>query len=283
MNIAVLSINIGDYIVFWDDFYNSAEENFFPDSKKTYYVFTDKDNYRGLYKSNVKVIHQENLGWPFNTMKRFHMFLSILEELKGFDYIFFANANAKFVKKIDSGIISKDKQIITVEHPGYHLKTISQKPFERRRGSLAYVPLDQGKYYVQGAFYGGQTNAFLRMIEELDNLTEQDLNKNIVAIWHDESFLNMYVSKYPELVQILGWQYMYYEEYVLPYDPVILLRNKRKYLTNKNGRFRGENFTVKKITLFLRNLKWNILIHTRKMKKENNIKNGEYFNIDINI
>ena len=281
--IAVLSINVGDYSVFWKDFFLSAEENLFPEAQKEYFVFTDKsDTLDFVSSNNVKIIEQEDLGWPFNTMKRFEMFNRISDKLEEFDYIFFANANAKFVKKLSIDIINFKKDYIVAEHPGYHFAAKEDKPFERRIESKAFTPYDDGRYYVQGAFYGGKASSFLKMTKELDKLTKIDLNHDIVAVWHDESFLNMFVAKNIEKVQILGWQYLFFEERVFPYKPVILLRDKRKYLSNKNDRFKGQNYKIQYFLLFLRNLKWSVMIAFRIINKEENITEaGLYVNNDI--
>lgn len=264
MKIAILNISIGDYIVFWKDFYLSAKANFMTDCEKEFFVFTDKEEIYSKDAADVHTFFQENLGWPYNTMKRFNMFRRIMDNLSDFDYIFFANGNAEFVSPLTSDLIEKDT--ITVEHPGFHFTPIADAPFERNPKSRAYVKHGDEKTYVQGAFYGATFESFKKMVTELDDLTEADLKEGIIALWHDESFLNHYVCSHDD-VQILGWQYLKYEEYVMPYKAVIQLRDKRKYLTNKNGRFLNENFLKKRILLFFRNVKWWVLIRLGLINK----------------
>ena len=257
MKIAILNISIGDYACFWDEFYITAKRNFLIDCKKEFYVFTDSEDI--VDSEDIHKVFQKDMGWPLNTMKRFHLFRELKEELKDFNYIFFVNGNAKFEYPITSGIILKDKDIIAVEHPAFHYKKIQNAPFENRKESRAFVPDERKRVYVQGAFFGGRYNAFFKMIEELDDLTEKDLKENIIALWHDESFLNYYVA-YHDNIQVLGWQYLKFEECIQPYKPVIVLRDKRKYLNNRNGRYFNENFKVKRFLMFLRNCKWRLLI-----------------------
>ena len=92
----------------------------------------------------------------------------------------------------------------------------------------------------------------------------------------------MFVSKNLDKCQILGWQYLYYEERVFPYRPVILLRDKRKYITNKNGRFKNQNYKVEYFKLFLRNIKWKflILLHIKKLE-ENIVQDNQYRNNNV--
>ena len=76
MRIGILYICTGKYDIFWKDFYLSAERYFMQDQSFIieYYVFTDSPK---LYdEENNKHIHrikQKNLGWPDNTLKRFHI------------------------------------------------------------------------------------------------------------------------------------------------------------------------------------------------------------------
>ena len=68
----------------------------------------------------------------------------------------------------------------------------------------------------------------------------------------------------------------------MPYARTIVLRDKRKYLTNKNGRFLNENFFKKRMLIKLRNLKWKILIFLKVYKYES-IKDSEGNYIGNNI
>ena len=281
MRIAILSINIGAYDIFWSDFYSSAEENFICDClEKEYFVFTDSTDIKAE-KDKVHVYYQEDMGWPNNTMKRFMFIYNIKDELQNFDYIFFVNANALFQEKLTSDFINRRKNIIVIEHPGFHLYKPEDKPFETREESFAFVHEKDRRMYVQGAFYGGKTDYFLQMVDFLNKRTEEDLERGRIAVWHDESFLNAYVAGRND-VQILGWQYLYFDEYVLPYARTIVLRDKRKYLTNKNGRFLNENFFKKRMLIKLRNLKWKILIFLKVYKYES-IKDSEGNYIGNNI
>lgn len=280
MKIAILNISIGSYDVFWKDFLLSAEKNFLPGLDKHYFLFTDNNKIYNYNSKKVSLIYQDNLGWPLNTMKRFNMFKKCEDELKKFDYIFFINGNAEFKKPLTEDFINKEKNLITIIHPGLADLKISQLPFERRPESNAYIPIEKGKYYVQGAFIGGKSDGFIKMMNELDKLIEEDLNNHIIAIWHDESFLNKYICDRDD-VQIMGRQYLYYEEYVFPWEPIILLRDKTKYIEKNNGRFVGRVSIRSKIALIIRNIFWKIQIKLRIKKRLFNLENGKYYDIDV--
>ena len=281
MRVAILNISIGEYCCFWEEFYNTAEKNFLTDCQKEYFVFTDAVF---LYKETDEKVHKvycEDMGWPYNTMKRFHLFMSIEKELMVFDYAIFINANAVFRQCLTSKIFLKNKDIITVEHPGMHFKEKRKLPFESRKESCAFVPLEQRKIYVQGALLGGRLPRFVEFVKELDQWIEEDLKKGIIAVWHDESFLNKYVVENNN-VQVLGWQYLKYEEYIMPYQSVIELRKKENYITKVNGRFKGRRKWYSEFYLYVRNIKWKIRIKLGKYKWCNIIdKKGNYIALDI--
>ncbi len=282
MKVAVISINIGDYSVFWKRFYETAELDFLPECSKEYFVFTDSGRIAYDGDEKVHLIRQADMGWPYNTMKRFQMFHRIEKKLADFDYVFFANANCEFVQPLTHDFIIKEKKLIMIEHPGMHGVKPEKLPYERRKESRACVSEEESGIYVQGAFFGGTSGFFIKMVSELDELIEEDLKNGIIAQWHDESFLNMYMIHHKKDVQILGWQYLKYEEYVVPYRPAMVLRDKRKYLTNTNGRFLNQNYFLIRFLQFLRNVKWWLLIKMRYYKWQETIdQSGKYLNLDI--
>ena len=142
LNIAILYICTGKYTVFWKDFYKSCEKYFLKNHKKSYFVFTDSPDIDYDNKKEVKKIYQKKLGWPFDTLMRFDMFLTQKEELKKYDYLFFCNANLLFKKEIKEDILP-DKYahggIMVTQHPGFYDKNNDEFPYERNPSSSAYI------------------------------------------------------------------------------------------------------------------------------------------------
>ena len=76
--VAILYICTGDYVYFWQGFYESMNKYFLKNSDIHYYVFTDAEKLSvGEDDDHVHRIYQENLGWPNNTLHRFKMFKRI--------------------------------------------------------------------------------------------------------------------------------------------------------------------------------------------------------------
>ncbi len=211
--IGILYICTGAYVAFWEDFYKTFEEHFLKDYEKHYFVFTDADSVYG--EEDNKNIHRkylETLPWPLVTLFRFKTFLSAEDELKQMDYLMFSNSNMvcdtditadEFLPREECG-----ERLFVTRHPGYYGKNGIYAPFDRNKKSSAYVPYNKGETYVIGAMNGGTSEAFLEMSHALNNAIDEDLKKNVIARWHDESQLNHYIINRTD-VRVLGPEYCY--------------------------------------------------------------------------
>lgn len=196
--IGILYICTGKYHIFWDEFYKSANKYFCKNSEVHYYVFTEHPiNTFG----NEKVHHivQPKLGWPYDTLKRFHLFLEQRPSLEQMDYLYFFNANMVFKKKIkEEEILPDDKGngLVSVLHSAFYDHKWTP-PFEDNQESEAFVETNMDLNYFQGCLSGGRTNDYLRMAEEIKIMVEKDLKKDIIGKWWDESYMNKYFILHP--------------------------------------------------------------------------------------
>jgi len=240
-DIAILYICTGDYVVFWKEFYESMEEKFVPTMKKDYFVFTDSKSIYGDKNVNVHIIPQKNLGWPGNSLYRFHMFLSQKENLEKFKYIFFLNANVICKNEInEDDILPKEEGIVFVKHFAFYNKPNTKFTYERNQNSTAYIPMGEGKYYICGGANGGKTKNYLKMCEELKSRIDKDDENGITAIWHDESHINRYLydlDKNNIPYKLLEPSYCFPEFNLnsknFPFDPILFYRSKKKYINVK--------------------------------------------------
>jgi hypothetical protein len=226
MNVGILIICTGNYTVFFKDLYESSEKYFLKSHNKTYYVFTDGDI---PLQENIVKIHQENLGWPNNTMKRFEIFEKHRNYLIKEEFLFFLNANMKFIDEVNEEVLPEEKNnyLMGVNHPGFYDKTKENFTYERRTESVFYIPIDEGHFYYQGCFNGGRTFEFLEMSKILSDMINIDLKNGIIPIWHDESALNwFYLKKNPLLVDC---SYAYPENWSIPFKRKIIQRDKNNY------------------------------------------------------
>ncbi|MFA7314322.1 MAG: family 6 glucosyltransferase [Candidatus Magasanikbacteria bacterium] len=231
MKIGILYICTGKYNLFWKDFYLSCEKYFISDAEKHYFVFTDSESIE--FESENSRIHrvpQENLGWPGNTLRRYEMFLKLKETLKSFDFLFFFNANLQFLEKIiaDEFVPVGQEKLVACLHPGYYDKKVDSFTYERNSRSSAFIPKGQGAYYFAGGINGGRSKDFIESMEVMSNNIKKDFSNNITAVWHDESHWNCYLNNNLHIVKILTPAYLYPEDFDIPFERKILIKDKTK-------------------------------------------------------
>ncbi len=233
--IGILYIGIGRYVTFWDDFYKSCEEMLVPEMEKHYYVFTDQES-QITPSEQIHLYHQDDMGWPCNSLFRFKMFRRIKEQLKGNDYLFFFNSNAQVVLPVSAQDIlpqDEDYSAMCIE------SDITKMGHEHRPESAAYVSREEAQYYFSGALNGGKCEPFVQLIEACDDIVDTDLRNGIMPVWHDESVINRFlVGKkvkvmYREMGKPANWNE--------PRNAKIILRRKedvlgRSWLRNYKGR-----------------------------------------------
>ena len=138
MKIAILYICTGKYNVFFKDFYESCEKFLLKNAEKTYFVFSDDDKLSKYPK--VYFVYTECKGFPFDSLFRFEMFLQVKDQLNQFDYVYFMNSNALFLKPVDDEILPDRTGLAMGIHPGKRERQHPMfYPYERNRKSLSYV------------------------------------------------------------------------------------------------------------------------------------------------
>ena len=165
-------------------------------------VFTD-----AVYEfPGTIAIHVEPKGFPNETLYRYDTMLKEEDFLSSFDYLFYSDADMLWVAGADFEL---KRGLIATTHPGYAgLKGTT----ERRQESTAYCTDNIG--YYAGGFQGGSSCCYLEAVEEMSYNIRKDAGNGIVAVWHDESHWNKYVSKAQhrgEPVTILPPDYCYPE------------------------------------------------------------------------
>jgi histo-blood group ABO system transferase len=199
--IALNVVATGKYAAYADEMLVSARRYFCTDHEVHFFVFTDGEI---TAAPDVTQVFQKRLGWPYDTLMRFAIYLKNKELFKEFDYVFATDADMLFVSPVGSEILSER---VATQHPGY---TAHRGTYETNKISKAYVAPHEGKYYFCGGFYGGSKDEFFNMMEAVVAQIETDLQKNFIAVWHDESHLNrFFIDNLP--TKILSPSYCYPE------------------------------------------------------------------------
>ena len=215
MKVAISFLGTGKYLNFLPQYYQNIEEYFLPNTKKTILAFTDGE--LDETPKNIKVFPQEHLDWPYITLKRFEIINKAREIISNHDWFVFIDGDALVVDRIDEEDFFTDKPLFGVHHPCHYLKMPphNQYPgaYEITENCNAAVDLEkyQPKVYYQGCFWGGRTPEVCAMIDELEYRVGDDLKRNVVALWHDESHLNKYFIENPDLVHTYGPEYAFPE------------------------------------------------------------------------
>ena len=230
LKIGILYICTGRYSIFWKKFYKYCEKNFLPDTEKHYFVFTDDQKILNTRLNRVHAYFQKLEPWPFPTLKRFEYFLKAKNELLKFDFVLFMNGNLIVKKKIFERDIlpQNDEKLFVTLHPGFYDKTNKDFTYDRNPDCSAYIPEGEWKYYFAVGFNGGTSTEFIKLMEILSKNINNDLEKNIIALWHDESQLNRYMYDYKEPFRILSPAYLYPQGWRLPFECKILILDKNK-------------------------------------------------------
>lgn len=203
MKIAIMYICTGKYERFWDAFYLSSQQYFYPDSEKHYFVFTESPRVMGQKHPNVTCIYQKKVGWPYDTLLRFHWFSMVQDQIAQYDYCYYCNANSVFTGLVTPEIIplptAEEPLILWCHTAHYDDYSSNDITTESNPNSTAYVGPDVACRQHGGGFFGGTGQAFLEMTLDLRDNIQKDLDNGIIAVWHDQSHIIKYGAERPYL------------------------------------------------------------------------------------
>ena len=225
MKICILTIATNKYIQFVERLYNDIEKNFLVGHEINCLLLTDHEVETS---DNVRVHYIGHEPWPMPTLKRYNYFLKEKDFILEHDYCFYLDADMRIDAPVGDEILS---DLVGTMHPYQSLMDPAQQSFDRNSKSLAYVPFEQQtKTYYAGGFNGGKTERFVEMSETIASRVNQDLERDVVALWHDESHMNRYFIDNPPTLS-LDPNYCFAEEFIgsenYPYkDPKIIALKK---------------------------------------------------------
>lgn len=185
--LGIITIATGKYFEeFIPDLKASVDQYFqFSGYKVHFYCFTDSlVKVEGI--TNISVKH---FGWPFSTLLRYRWIEQNLASLEQYDFLLYMDADMRVVST--PPVFAFNHPLVAVRHPGY-LNTPGA--FEIDRQDSCYVPPQLRKHYYQGCFWGGKSQQFCDLITALSKMVDEDLSQGNIPIWHDESYLNKYLS-----------------------------------------------------------------------------------------
>jgi len=188
-NVGLLIVATGRYIEFVSHLISSARHYFCKNHRVTYFVFTDANIVAD--QDDVIILPYQQFGWPYDALVRCCAYLKYQHHLSAMDYLFAGDADLLFVNEISDEILSES---VGVLHAAFIGKSGSP---ETRQESCAYLDPAIARPYFAAGFYGGSAKQFLQQAAGMKDAIEQDLRHDIIAIWHDESYLNRYFADHP--------------------------------------------------------------------------------------
>jgi 2-polyprenyl-3-methyl-5-hydroxy-6-metoxy-1,4-benzoquinol methylase len=226
MKVAVLIVATGRYVSFVEPLCQSLGEYLLcgRGHQVDPIVFSDKPQGNG--RISLAVDHRP---WPYATLMRFHMFSQNAAVLEDYDYVYYCDADMRFVSPIGEEIFGS---LVGTQHPYFFDVPRSKFHYEGNPSSTAFVPDNKGTHYFIGAFFGGRTKQFLDLCNVLKHRVDSDLNKGYIAKWHDESHLNRYFADTPPEI-VLDPGFCYPEGSNLPFTAKVVALKK----DNRSMRF----------------------------------------------
>jgi len=216
--IGLLIIATNKYIRFLNDLILSADSFFCRNEEVTYFIFTDKDVNINSNR-NIEIIKTSHKEWPWMTLGRYKIFSNNSEKLSNMNYLYYCDADMRFVSDVGDEIISER---VATQHPGYYG---TRGTPETNSSSLACVFEHEPMQYFAGGFNGGSSHEYLKMAKHISNNIDTDYSKNLIAIWHDESHMNRYFIDNPP-TKILDPSYCYGESMNIPFKRRLVALDK---------------------------------------------------------
>ena len=159
---------------------------------------------------NVRVHYIDHEPWPMPTLKRYNYFVKEKDYILEHDYCFYLDADMRIDAPVGEEVLS---DLVATQHGYQSMHPKEQMSYDRNPECLAYVaPGDEVTYYA-GGFNGGKTTKFMEMAEVIADRVNKDLEKDIIALWHDESHMNRYMIDNPPTLA-LNPEYCYAEEFI---------------------------------------------------------------------
>jgi histo-blood group ABO system transferase len=190
MNIALCLIATGKYYSFLAPCIASVRRHFCLGDAVQIHAFSEEE-FQGPGITWWKAPHRP---WPGPTLYRYHTMLTARAELLKADYVFYLDVDSVFAAAVGSEICG---ELTATLHPGFSGKPRSSYTYENRPESQAGVLPHEGTHYYCGAFQGGRAANWIAAMEEMASRIDEDAQRGITALWHDESHWNRYLIDHP--------------------------------------------------------------------------------------
>jgi hypothetical protein len=241
--LTIFSVATDRYLEFWLELLFSAEQFLDKDLNVQWILFTNRetDIPRAVSETlgtNLVTVRFESSPWPTPTLLRYELLVKAADKIEG-EIVMHLDADMLFAGSLTKKDLIQsigNYEIALVRHPGYFrpyrfakvmfyfknpryilsdLKSCllngGRGSWEKNSDSLAFVSRKDRKVYVCGATWFGKKNSIIDLCSSLSLRIQEDLSKNIIAKFHDESHLNWFAAN--NEVSLLSPKFCYDENY----------------------------------------------------------------------
>lgn len=152
----------------------------------------------------------------------------------------------------------EENGLVAICHPGYyHAKTL-RYPYEKHSRSTAYIPYRKNEvyHYFMGSLNGGTRKAYYKLIKTCKAHIHDDMERDVLAIYHDESHLNCYLHN--KKIKMLPPTFGTPEDSTFYSDPFIIILNKMKHGGKYFDKMPKSSYG-KRIVFFVKRCYWTML------------------------
>ena len=209
MKICILTIATNQYLQFVEKLYDDIAAKFLPQHEVNCLLFTDHEIEET--SDNVRVHYIDHEPWPMPTLKRYNYFVKEEDFILDHDYCYYLDADMRIDAPVGEEFL---EDLVATQHGYQSFHSPKDQSFDRNPESLAYVSPDEKTVtYYAGGFNGGKTDKFIEMSRVIADRVNKDLEKDIIALWHDESHMNRYLIDNPPTLSLTP-DYCYAEEFI---------------------------------------------------------------------
>lgn len=144
------------------------------------------------------IMHSRSANtWDLSTMLKLDICLSIAANYD-YEYIGCLDADTNIYRSFDESEIFAESFVMKHVSTGISAPSIH---YEDNKKSSAYVPPSEyQEVYYQTCYFGGTKNKMTDMVKMAIDLRTLDLNRNIIAKWTDEGYLQKYFIANPPFI-----------------------------------------------------------------------------------
>jgi hypothetical protein len=226
MKIAFLTIATNKYNIFANILAKSLDE-YCQFKNFDLYIFGNSNISYIPQKFELKQHYITHVPHPLGTLLRYNYYLEKVAELKTYDYLYHIDCDMQLVSPVGEEILCD--RVCTL-HPGWFLRRdVENFEYDRNPNCKAYIATNDCRvkpgHMYQNCFQGGSAEEFIKMAISIRTDCEIDLKNNIIARWHDESYMNKYMLENTP-TKLLSPGYAYPEKWELPFEKKILHLDK---------------------------------------------------------